>query len=105
MGFQTLHTVLHRQCAEEVDQPICRQEMGVNHCPLDVVQVCVVLQGSLKKSRLFTETGDVSSVIMREHLIAHDGISDLRSSHEVHLQEPRLKRPLTGSVVFKSIPM
>ena len=53
------------------------EEVRVHHCPLDVVQVCVVLQRPLQEASLLAQLGDVGAVIVGEHLVAKDGVSDL----------------------------
>jgi hypothetical protein len=46
--------------------------------PLDVVEVGVVLQGALQQARLLAQRGNVRTIVVREHLIAHDGIGHLK---------------------------
>ena len=52
--------------------------MSVHNSPLDVVDVGVVFKSSLKEAGFFTELGNVGLVIVCEHLVTHDGISNLR---------------------------
>ena len=40
---------------------------------------------------------------MAEHVITEDGISDLRSMNQIHLQKSGLEVALLGLVVFESI--
>lgn len=106
--------------------------MSGDHGPLDVIQVRVVLQGALQKTGLLAKLGNMGAVVVSEHLIAKDSIShlertcnssmysrliseisesesfknavtDLRSMHEVHLQEAGLQRSLRGTIVLQSI--
>ena len=56
----------------------------MHHGPLDVVQVGVMLQGTLKEPSLLTQGGDVGPVVVGEHLVTHDGVSHLRRGHQVH---------------------
>ena len=42
-------------------------------------------------------------VVMREHLVAHNGIGHLGGGHQVHLQQPRLQRALGRPVVFEGV--
>ena len=77
-GFDALERVLDGEGAEEVDEPLGVKEVGVDDGPLDVVQVGVVLEGALEQSRLFAELSHVGFVVVREHLVAQDGVRDLR---------------------------
>lgn len=40
---------------------------------------------------------------MREHLVAQDGVGNLRRVHEVHLEQPGLERALLGLVVLERV--
>lgn len=51
--------------------------MSVDHSPLDVVEVSVVLQCTLQEACLFTELGNVGPIIMSKHLISKNGICNL----------------------------
>lgn len=53
------------------------EEVSVDHSPLDVVEVSVVLQCTLQEARLFTELGNVGPIIMSKHLISKNGICNL----------------------------
>lgn len=53
------------------------EEVSVDHSPLDVVEVSVVLQCALQEASLFTELGDVCPIIMSKHLISKNGICNL----------------------------
>ena len=55
--------------------------MRVYDGPLDVIDVCVVLESALEEPRLFTELSDVCLVVVCEHLVAHDRISHLWGEH------------------------
>ena len=77
-GFDALERVLDGERAEEVDEPLGVKEVGVDDGPLDVVQIGVVLEGALEQSRLFAELSHVGFVVVREHLVAQDGVRDLR---------------------------
>lgn len=56
------------------------EEVSVDHSPLDVVEVTVVLQSPLQQARLLTELSYVRPVVMSEHLVSQDGICDLCNS-------------------------
>lgn len=77
--------------------------MGVNDGPLDVVDVSVVFKSSLEKTCLFTEMGNMSTIIMAEHFISKDGIGNLRSAHQVHFKNTGLKMPLIFSVFLENV--
>ncbi len=49
----------------------------VDHGTLDVVDVCVVLEGSLQQARLLTVPGDVRLIVVGEQLVPHHGIGNL----------------------------
>lgn len=102
-GLQTLQTVLDAQRPEEIDQPIGRQQMRVHHGPLDVVEVRVVLQGPLQEPSLLAELRDVRAVVVREHVVAENGVGDLGRRHQVHLEQARLQVALGGPVVFEGV--
>ena len=53
------------------------EQVRVHHGPLDVVQVGVVLQRPLQEAGLLAQLGDVGAVVVGEHLVAQDGVSDL----------------------------
>lgn len=53
------------------------EKMSVDHSPLDVIEVGVVLQSTLQEACLFTELGDVCPIIMSKHLISKNGICNL----------------------------
>lgn len=63
------------------------KKVCVHHSPLDVIQVGVVLQRPLQEPGLLTQLGHVSPVIVGEHLVAQDGISNLQDKAEgqIHL--------------------
>ena len=75
----------------------------MDHGPLDVVQVGVVLQSSLQQAGLLTEAGDVGPVVVGEHLVAHDGVRHLGGGHQVHLQQPGLEGTLGRPVVLQGV--
>jgi hypothetical protein len=52
--------------------------VGGNDSPLDVIQVSVVLQGSLEETGLLTQLSDVCTIVVGEHLVAQDGIGHLQ---------------------------
>lgn len=49
----------------------------MHHSTLDVIQVCIVLKCPLQESSLLTKLGDVGTVVVGEHLVAQDSISNL----------------------------
>uniref|UniRef100_A0A1I8JFC5 NAD-specific glutamate dehydrogenase n=1 Tax=Macrostomum lignano TaxID=282301 RepID=A0A1I8JFC5_9PLAT len=79
--------VVNAQIAKVVDQPLRVEHVGVHHGPLDVVQVRVVLQRPLQQASLLAQAGNVSLVVVREHLVAKDGVGHLRRGHEILLHE------------------
>ena len=101
--LEALQAVLHREGAKEVDKPVSVEEVGVNHCSLDVVQVGVVFKRSLEQACFLTQGGNVSPVIVGEHLVAHDRVGNLGRCHQVHLKQPRLQRTLGRTVVLECV--
>ncbi len=77
--------------------------MSIDNGPLDVVKVGIVLKGTLKKAGFFTELGNSSTVVVSEHLITKDGVSNLRSGHEVHFQQTGLQVTLRRAIVLQCI--
>lgn len=77
--------------------------MGVDHGPLDVIEVGVVLQSPLQEACLLTQLANVGPIIMRKHLISKDGICNLGCVNQVHLQQPRLQMPLSWLIVLQGI--
>lgn len=49
----------------------------MDHSPLDVIEVSVVLQRPLQETCLLTELGNVGPIIMGKHLIPKDGVCNL----------------------------
>ena len=50
----------------------------MDHGALDVVEVCVVLERALEQPGLLAQRGDVRAVVVGEHLVTHDSISNLK---------------------------
>lgn len=50
----------------------------MHHSALDVVQVSVVLQRSLQESSLLTQLGNVGTIVVGEHLVSQNSISNLQ---------------------------
>lgn len=70
---------------------------------LDVGNVLVVLKSALEETGLLAEVGDAGLVVVGEHLIGEDGVGDLRSVDEVHLEQASLERTLLGLVLLESV--
>ena len=79
-GADALQAVFHAKRAEEVHQPLGVEQVRVHDSALDVKRVLVVLNGALQKASLLAELGDVLAIVVREHLVAQDGIGHLRSA-------------------------
>lgn len=58
------------------------EQVCVHHSTLDVIQVSVVLECSLQESSFLTQLGNVGTIIVGEHLVAQDCISNLH--HETN---------------------
>lgn len=56
------------------------EQVGVDHGPFDVIQVSIVLQSSLQKTRLLTQLSHMGPVIVSEHLVPQDGICHLNKT-------------------------
>lgn len=46
-SLEALQRIINRERAKVVDQPVWVEEMGVNNGSLDVIDISVVLQGTL----------------------------------------------------------
>jgi hypothetical protein len=57
----------------------------------------------LQQASTLAEVGNARSVVMVEHLVAQDCVSNLRRMHEVHLEQTSLKVGLLRLVIFESI--
>lgn len=64
------------------------EKMCVHHSTLDVIQICVVLQRPLKESSLLTQLGNVGTIIVGEHLVAQDSISNLQPKQKHQINNP-----------------
>ena len=56
------------------------EKVGVYNSSFDVIQVSVVLKSSLEETSLLAQLGNMSLVIVSEHLVTKDGISHLKQS-------------------------
>ena len=65
------------------------EQVCVHHSTLDVVQVCIVLKCPLQESSLLTKLGDVGTVVVGEHLVAQDSISNL---HQRHVAKKKVRK-------------
>ena len=54
--------------------------MRVHNGAFDVVQIRVVFERALEQTCLLAQLGNVGSVVVGEHVVAQDGVSDLRRS-------------------------
>lgn len=90
---------------------------------LDVCQVLVVLERlgakathvrlrrsepsnatyPLKETSLLRKVRDPRAIVVGEHLVAENGIGDLRSVDQVHLEQPGLEVGLLGLVILERI--
>lgn len=66
------------------------EQVSVHHCTFDVVQVGVMLQGSLQQSGLLTQLGNVCPVVMGEHLVSQNGIGHLKAKETTTKQDQAL---------------
>jgi hypothetical protein len=57
----------------------------------------------LHEARLLAEHADARLVVLREHVVGHDGVGHLRRSHQVHLEQPRLQRALLLLVALEHV--
>lgn len=58
---------------------------------------------ALKKTSLLAKVGDTRAIVVREHLVAEDGVGDLGGVDEVHLEEAGLEVSLLGTVLLESV--
>jgi hypothetical protein len=102
-GAQRLERLVNGEAAKVVDEPVGVEEVGVDNDTLNVVNVLVVLESTLDEAGLLGEVGNTRTVVVREHLVAEDGVGDLRGVDEVHLEETSLERALLGLVVLEGV--
>ena len=57
----------------------------------------------LQQSSLLAQVGNSGSVVVREHFITKDGISNLRRVNQVHLQESGLEVTLLRFILLERI--
>ncbi|KAI3480029.1 hypothetical protein L1887_57805 [Cichorium endivia] len=100
---QALERLFHGELAKVGDEPVWLEEVGVYDDALDVCVVLVVLEGALEEAGLLAEVGDAGTIVVGEHVVAEDGVGDLRSVDEVHLEQARLEVGLFGLVVLERV--
>ncbi|CAA7627273.1 hypothetical protein MCP1_6110001 [Candidatus Terasakiella magnetica] len=55
--------------------------MGIYNGTLDIRELCVMLEGSQVQTSLFTQLSNTRAIIMTEHTISKNGISNIWVSH------------------------
>ena len=100
---EALDRVVDGLRAEELDDEVRLHQLGAHERTLDVIDVLVVLQSARGQARLLAQHADASLVVVREHLVGHDGVGHLRHRHQVHLEQARLERPLLGLVALEHV--
>lgn len=99
-----LKRILNGEVSKVRDEPVGLEKIGMDNSALDIVEVGVVLESSLKKSSLLTKLGNVWSIVVRENLVAKNSISDLlRATHQVHFEKLSLEMSFGWSIVLESI--
>lgn len=53
------------------------QEVSMNNCTFNIIEICVVFQSSLEQACLFTQLGNMSTIIVCKHLVSKNGICNL----------------------------
>jgi len=84
-GLETLDGIIDGKRSEIGNQPVRLEMSSVDHGSLDVVKISEMLESPLEKSSLLAELSDRCTVVMSEHLVRQNSISDLGSDHEIHL--------------------
>lgn len=69
------------------------EQVGVDNSTFDIIQVGIVFQRPLQKACLLTQLGNVSTVIVGEHLVAQNGISNLCKTNGNTLNQPKKSQP------------
>ena len=95
---QALQRPVRAQAAEELDQGVGRDGVRVDHHPLDVRKVRVVLQRAAVQPRLLAQLGDAGGVVVGERPLGQDGVRDGGELQEVDLQHLGLQRPVLRQV-------
>ena len=57
------------------------EKMRVNDGSLDVVEISVVLECALQQTGLLAQLRDMCAVVVREHLVAQDRVSNLHNQN------------------------
>ncbi len=79
-----LDALLGWHSSQVFSNEIWRQSMTVQQHSLDVLQLSVVLKGSLVHTFLLTKSGNFWSIVLVPDFHLHDGFSDLWGQHNVN---------------------
>ena len=101
--IQTSHRLLNIQLTKVRNQPVIWQDVGVHNNSLDILQVIIVLQSSLEQAGLLAQFTNAWLVIVAEHLVTQNSISNLWSMQQVNLQKLCLQVAICRRIVLKSI--
>lgn len=53
------------------------QEVSMNNCTFNIIEIRVVFQSSLEQACLFTQLGNMGTIIVCKHLVSENGICNL----------------------------
>lgn len=76
--------------------------MSVNNSTFNIIEIGVVFQSSLEQACLFTQLGNMSTIIVCKHLVSKDGICNLGDYISFHTQTVRESQQLKLKFVEKT---
>ena len=98
-----LEGVVLAKSAEELEDLVLWDGVGVEHDSLDVDHIGVVLEGSAVETDLLAHLGDLLSVILGEEVELEDTFGDVRSVDQVDLEHLSLEMALVWAVSLQGL--
>jgi hypothetical protein len=98
-----LKGVFLTQSSEEINDLVLWDSVGIEHHPLDVTHIGVVLKGSSVQADLFAHLGNLLSIILGEQVEFEDSLGNLWSTHDIDLEHSSLEMSFIRSVVLQSL--
>lgn len=100
--MHALEGVLFVESAEELDDELLGDVVGVEEDTASISSVLVVLQGAAVESNLLTHASDLLSIEVSEEVELEDTFSYVRGAHQVDLEKLSLEVTFIGSVSLES---
>jgi hypothetical protein len=86
-----------------VDEEIRREDVSVEDDSLDILDVSIVFKSTLQESLLLAQRSDLGSIVLVPDLHLEDGLSNVRSHHQIELKNLGLPGSILGSIVSHAI--